>query len=327
MYYEPYRKPGSSRRRNRRRKSCLGIIAVFFAKLLALALVLSLVTAGVLLVLPVSLFAVERGTDLSLATDLPVSPLNVLVLGVDTLDKGTQRSDTMMIATIGPATLKLTSLQRDTKVQIPGKGSAKLNAAYAYGGAELAMRTVNETFDTNIMHYIVVDFTALVKMVDALGGIDVDITQEEMDHINGNVMYSGRVFGALGYTFTELKEYGENTHLNGLQALGYARIRKLDSDFMRTSRQRIVIGEMLEKLKVSLWNPLAVVGFLKAALESVQTDLSTLQLISLGEKALLAGGLEQMRLPVDGSFEDDGSSLSITDRGKNVSEFRKFVYG
>ena len=132
MYYESYarKKP---RPRKKRRGGCLGALLRFFGKLVALALVLAMVGAVGLYFLPVSLFMVEPDYDLALATDLPSSPINVLVLGVDVLNDGSQRSDTMMIASIDRGTLRLTSIQRDTYVEIDGYGRGKINAAYVYG--------------------------------------------------------------------------------------------------------------------------------------------------------------------------------------------------
>ena len=327
MYYEEYGRKKKAGKRGRRRRGCLGAAGRMLAKLILLALLLAALAAGGLYALPTSLFMVEPEAELSLTDGLPSSPFNVLILGVDVLDEGSQRSDTMMIASIGGGALKLTSIQRDTEAEIAGHATNKINAAYAFGGPELAMRTVNEALDLNVMRYVVVDFTALVRMVDALGGIEVDVTEEEMNHINLNVWKSRKVFAPLGYTAQELKTYGENTHLDGLQALGYARIRKLDSDFVRTSRQRTVIAAMLDKLRSRLWNPAMLAKFLSAGLSGVETNLSAVELLSLGEKALFAGELRQLRLPVDGSFDDNGSSLKITDRGANVQAFREFVYG
>lgn len=323
MYYDPYEK---QKKKRQRKKSCMGIIVGFGMKLLALALAIVLAVAAILYFLPVSLFAVEPDYELALANDLPSGPYNVLLMGVDQMKESAQRSDSMMIASIDRDTLCLTSIQRDTLVNIDGHGKAKINAAYVYGGAELAMRTINETFDTNIMRYVIVDYTALVKLVDALGGIEVDVTESECDMLN-KILYSMRgVFQPLGYTATQLTQTGENVHLDGLQALSYSRIRKIDSDFKRTSRQREVLDAMLKKLRANLWNPVIVSRFIKAAFECIDTNLSAIELISLGEKALLAGELQQLRLPIDGTFTDNGSTLTITNLNANIEKFREMVY-
>ena len=324
MYYESYEKP---KRRRRKRRSFGAWLTGSLLKLIATILILAILAASALYAVPVSFFQIEPdGNDLSLTDGLPGSRINILLLGTDILNHDSQRSDAMIIATIGYKTLKLTSILRDTIVDIPGHGSGKLNSAYAYGGPELVMKTLNSNFKLNIMHYIAVDFVSLVKIVDAIGGVDIDITEAEMQHINKNVYSARKVFKPLGYTATELTEYGEGTHLNGMRALGYARIRKLDSDFMRTSRQRILLKSMLQKIRENIWNPLMLYNLGEALLDSLNTNMSIVHLISLGEKALLAEDIKQMRLPVDNAYYDNGSTLAITDMQANIKAFFNFAY-
>lgn len=326
QYYEDYRS-GRRRRRDRRRRGCLGWLIQGLLRLLLLAMVLASLAALGVYMLPTALFMVEPDAELSLTDGLPSSPFNILVLGVDVANDGGQRSDAMLIASIDRGELKLTSVQRDMLVELEGHGMQKINAAYAYGGAEMAMRAVNEAFDLNVMKYIVVDYKVVVQLVDAVGGIELNVAEDEVAHINSNVLGMRKVFQPLGYTATELTTFGENTHLDGLQALGYARIRKLDSDFVRTSRQRAVINATLSRLKDQIWNPVAVIRFVVAGVNGIETNLSELEIASLGSKALLAEEIDQLRLPVNGSFEDDGSALTIVDREANIEVFRNFVYG
>ena len=327
MYYEPYKRRERRRRGRRERRAAGGCLGALLARLLAAALALALIVAGLLYALPPSTFSVEpEGGELSLTDGLPSGRVNILLLGTDLLRENSQRSHSVIIASIGYGALKLTSVLRDTLVDIPGHGSAKLNAAYAYGGPELVMRTLNENFRLNIMHYIAVDFVSLVEIVDAMGGVELDITPAEMEQININVVSARKVFAPLGYTATELTRSGEGIHLDGMQALGYARIRKIDSDFQRAGRQRTLLEAMLKKLRGNLWNPLVMVRLARAVLNATQTNMSVVQLLSLGEKALAAGVPEQTRLPVEGSYSDDGSSLRITDRQMNIDAFRAFAY-
>ncbi len=112
---------------------------------------------------------------------------NILLIGRDSINSnGPSRSDTMIILTIDNLNkqLKLTSLVRDTLVKIPGKGYEKLNHAYAYGKEELLMQTINENFDININDYAVVDFKSFTELIDILGGVEVDIDENELDHLN-----------------------------------------------------------------------------------------------------------------------------------------------
>lgn len=328
MYYEePYRKKRTPRRRQRRRRGFGAWLASLFLRLIALVLVLAVLGAALLYALPVSLFAVEpEDVKLSLTDGLPTSHANILLLGLDKTRENSRRSDAILIASIGYDGLKLTSILRDTLVDIPGHGTAKLNAAYAYGGPQLVMRTLNENFGLNLMHYVAVDFQTLADVVDALGGVEVKLSEAEMDAINRVVDKNRARFEPLGYSAPTLTQCGENTRLTGVQALCYARIRKLDSDFMRASRQRELLRAMLARLRSNLWNPVLPVRLARIVLRSVDTNLSVVQLLSLGEKALAAGAPETLRLPVDDTYTDDGASLHLDDRQKNIDAFRVFVY-
>ena len=328
IYEEPYRKRSRNRSSRRRKRSFGGWLFELLLRLVALVIILALVAAGVLYAVPVSIFAVEPdGVDLSLTDGLPQSRVNILLLGLDALRDNRQRSDSVIIASVGYGNVKLTSVMRDTWVDIPGHGRGKLNAAYANGGPELVMRTLNENFDLNIMHYIAVDFTALVTVVDIMGGVDVDVTEAEADLINQTMDKDRPKFEPLGYTSPPLTRSGDHTHLNGIQALYFARIRKQDSDFSRTRRQRALLAAMLSRVRANLWNPVMLVRLCRAVINASQTNMSVFQLLCLGEMALLGGAVDQMRLPVDDSFTDDGASLRVDDKKKNTDAFRMFVYG
>ena len=328
-YEEPYRKNPKKRRQPRRQRKPFG--AWLFGALLRLfALILALLLLGgaVLYALPVSLLAVEpEGIELSLTDGLPENCLNILLLGLDATHENTRRSDSIIIASIGRGSVKLTSVLRDTQLDIPGHGAGKLNAAYAYGGPWLVARTLNENLRLNIMHYVAVDYAALIRIVDALGGVDLEISQAEMEKINSDINARRQRYQALGYVAPDLAQYGPDTHLNGLQALTYARIRKLDSDFVRASRQRKLLEALLRRLRASLYNPVRLVRLAAALLQSADTDLSPLQLLSLGEKALAWGVTDTLRLPVDGSYTDDGSNLTVTDMQANIAALQLSVYG
>ena len=327
MYYEPYQKKKSPRQPRRRRKTLGGWLAELCLRLLALVLILILLCVGLLYALPVSLFAVEpEDVDLSLTDGLPASRANILLLGLDELRENSRRSDTVMIASVGYGQLRLASILRDTVVNIPGYGADKLNAAYAHGGPQLVMKTLNQAFGLNLMHYIAVDYAALAGAVDALGGVDVPLSEAELSALNDLIDGARARLAARGYTAPDLVLGGETTHLNGVQALAYARIRKLDSDFMRASRQRTLLEAMLKKVRSSPWNPLRLIRLARALLDASDTNLSLIQLLSLGEKALAAGVPEQKRLPVDGSYTDDGSALRVDDFPANAEAFRAFAY-
>ena len=329
MYYEPYKRRGARREERERRGGCLPRALWFLLKLAFRLAVLVVILAVIAYALPPGLFNVEPQADLGITSGLPDSQVNILVLGVDADKGGGRRSDTMMILSIGYRSVKLTSILRDTVVDIDGHGSGKINSAYAYGGAELAMRTVNETFQMNITKYVVVDYLTIARLVDAVGGVDIVISQAEMEQINANNSpYAGstNVAADLGYMPAPVREYSEDgetpVHLDGLQAVGYARIRKLDSDFMRTSRQRRVVQAALTALRGRLYDPGMYVRLANVLFGTVETNMNAVEIVSLGMKALI----EQKRLPVDGTFNDNGSSIHI-DAAANAQALREFIYG
>ncbi len=330
MYYEePYRKRHKStpRRREPRRRGFGAWLLSLPLRLIALILILALLGVALLYALPVSLFAVEPdGVELSLTDTLPPAPANILLLGLDKIQANSRRSDTVIVASINYGQLKLTSFLRDTIVDIPGYGSDKLNAAYSHGGPQLVMRTLNENFKLNITHYAAVDFQTLVDLVQAIGGVELNITEGERKIINHAISTHIAPLESRGYPTDLLAHSGEQVHLNGVQALAFSRIRKLDSDFKRTYRQRMLLEAMLHKLRDNLWNPAMLLRLGRTLFNAVETNMSLIQLLSLGEKALTAGVPSQLRLPVDGSYTDNGSSLRLTDRQKCIDAFRAFVY-
>jgi len=285
----------------------------------------------------VGLFMIEPEADLSPADDLPTSRINILLLGVDKLSDGTQRSDTIIIATIGYGSLKFTSVMRDTMVDIPGHGRQKVNAAYAHGGAELTMQTLNENFGLNLTKYVVVDFVTLADLVNAIGGVDIAITQAEQTEINKNIYNARRVFLNAGYTaddtsavdldFSGADENGyAEAHLDGIQALGYARIRHIDSDLTRTYRQRKLLIAALKEFRAAWYNPMVLYRLANAALSRLDTNMNAAEVVSLGLKAAVCSEAEQLRLPVNGSYTDNGSALVDVDYDENREAFLEFAY-
>ncbi|MGL6058109.1 MAG: LCP family protein [Culicoidibacterales bacterium] len=215
--------------------------------------------------------------------------INIALFGVDARTPGEPaRSDSMMIATLNPKTkqMYLTSLMRDMLVPIDGYGMDKLNHAYAYGGAQEAMKTLNQAFGLNIEYYATVDFTSLTKIIDALGGVSLDVDSEELPHLTASGVYQ---------TGVQL--------LNGEQALAYSRIRYASGgDYARTERQQ----EIITSVSQSLANK-GLEGAIAAAsqvLPYVETNIGLGKMIELGTSAFQIGlgNLSQLRFPQDGTF-------------------------
>ena len=334
MYYDTYRGKRGGKNRRERNGGCSGWLLGMLLKLIALVLVAVVLAAGVLFAIPPSFMNIEPGNaELSLTDGLPGDRVNILLLGIDFLEDGQQRSDSMMIASVGYNSIHLTSIMRDTMVDIPGYGRHKLNSAYSYGGAEMAMRVVNETFKLNITNYIVVDFSTMVDLVDAIGGVDVEIEDKELEHLNKYAYDTFRKINAVNpekyghYINSQPYTQSGNLHLNGLFATGYSRIRMIDSDYVRTLRQRRVLTAAVAQIRSNAWNPLMYVRLLQLYQDSVKTNLSLPELISLGEKLLVAGGIETVRMPQNEFIQDNNSSIRIIDPQGNRAAMRAFLYG
>lgn len=254
----------------------------------------------------------------ALADDDPESWTNVLLLGVDKMAYDLIRSDSIMVLSVSDkGHIKLTSFLRDMVVDIEGYGPKNLNRAYSYGGASLAASIISQYFQVRIDGYAVVNFAGLTEIVDALGGIHISITQAEMVEINETLRKKDK-----------LSTYGNNTLLNGRQALRFARIRTIDSDTMRTSRQRQVFEAIVAEIKSNL-SIRRMFLLCRAWARHGQTDLPLASIARLGTRIYCSETeIEQYRIPVDGSFEceyPDGVLQIFPDYQLNAALLREFL--
>ncbi len=225
------------------------------------------------------------------AFELKSSPLvsNILLLGVDGNAESSSRSDTMILVSVDFAhmKIKLTSFLRDSWVEIPSRGKkGKLNSACSHGGPQLVVDTIEYNFGVDIDHYVMVDFDMFTQIIDSLGGVNVEVTKKEAKFINN--------------TTRQKVESGESVHLNGEEALVYCRIRKLDTDYMRTYRQRKVITALIEQAKTAGISKL--IQTMNDVFPLIQTDMSAAEITALAYKAgvgVLAFDIEQNRVPID----------------------------
>lgn len=258
--------------------------------------------------------------------------VNVAVFGVDGRDDvDGDRTDTIMVATADyeHSKVKVASLMRDTYVYIDQKyGYDKLNAAYAYGGPDLALQTINQNFDTTITDYVTIDFSAMVSMVNAVGGVTIDIeTDEELDWVNEYLMDVNEKVET-GSPF--LEDTGSQV-VDGSQALAYCRVRYVgDGDFDRTLRQRVVFEQVLSKaLDLDLKEQYNLV---MATLPYVETSLSTMEMLKYGANLALmpSKDIEQSRFPTDDLISLDmldGVSYVIPNTlAENIEAFYQFIY-
>ncbi len=266
------------------RKKRYSIIRIFLWILLLFLLLLSL---GILFLVsrletienhPLESVAVNQFTDENIG-----DYINIALFGVDSQQNDLQentRSDSMIIASVNRKTHKvtLTSLYRDTYVEIEGHGMTKLNHAYAFGGPELAVNTINTNFDLNIQDFVTVNFMALANTIDALGGIRINITEEELDWVNA---YSKDVARINGTKFKKIKRAGKQK-LNGTQATGYCRVRYTSGgDFTRAKRQRRVIMAIFRKAKKA--DPFTLLEVMNTIFPQIYTSLSTKDMLALAK--------------------------------------------
>ena len=254
---------------------------------------------------------------------------NVLLLGCDSYTKNSyQRTDSMIIVSINQTTgkVKLTSLMRDTWIPVPGsKKHRKLTELCAVGGPELTIRAINESFGMNISDYALISMEGMAEIIDLVGGVELDVTEAERKALNAGLFNLSSLSG-----MEKLEQSGEGVHLNGNQATAYARIRKIDSDYVRTERQRTVLIAIAEKIKngASASTLLTVATTL---LNYVDTNLSLSEIMAIASAGLQLDmdSVEQFRVPADGTFESGmyGSVWCIKPNfEKNAKLLHSFIY-
>lgn len=259
---------------------------------------------------------------------------NILLLGGDSRSsKSYGRTDSMIILSIHRVTgeIKMTSIMRDTWVNLGEHGNGKINAANVYGGPELAMAAVNQHFGTELEDYVLVNMVGLVGLIDALGGVDIEITSGEKKYINeyakelaGNANNGKRYKGA-----TSINETGM-VHLNGLLALSYTRIRYIGSDYERVMRQQTVLKALAKQ--VSGIESEELFPLVTKILGMVDTNLSMGEFMTIGVLCMNndMDAIQQNRIPVDGTFESGmfGDTWCIKPNfEKNAQLLHEFIYG
>lgn len=283
-------------------------------------------------------------TDLNKNEALPGTDtvFNILLLGVDnrTTELKRGRTDAIILCSINVKTgdIRLTSFARDTAVKIDGHATTRINAAYSFGGAELAMKTINQNFQMNVDRYVLVNIHGLATIIDALGGVDIEMTSKEAGRIN----FELRKEPMDDVKREKVPAVNGVQHLDGMQAVTFARIRGIDSDLERTRRQR----QLLETLFATAMQDMSLdklLNLISIALPYVDTNLTIDELLVLGnavisgdmvEKVQNGGALfEQMRIPMDKKYgwkEFSGYALLYLNN-KNlkytIDTLHTFIYG
>ena len=253
----------------------------------------------------------------------------IVLYGVDSREGALTKdchSDTIMICTLDHKAkqIKLASVYRDTYLDNTNGEYRKATECYFYGGPERSVNMLNKNLDLDIGNYIAINFNVMVEVADLLGGIDIEITEEEMGYINGYCVETSQVTG-VGYT--PLDTYGP-VHLDGVQTMAYCRIRYTEGwDFKRTERQRTVLAALSQKAKSA--DPIKLFEIVNTMIPQIATSYGTTQLISILTKVLsydIAGetGFPFRNVPAD----VNGSDVVVPqDLASNVSELHEFLYG
>ena len=294
-------------------------------------------------------------SDLEINEKLPDHVVNILLMGVDnrSVELVSGRADANIICSINKldGSVKLTSIARDTAVEVPGYSSRKrINTAFKFGskdgdiayGAELGMKTVNRNFKMNIQYYVVVNIHGLADIIQAIGGVDMELTKAEASAINYELFDKEPMDSNKGRVKLELKDGVQ--HLDGMQAVTYGRIRNLkgQNDFNRNGRQRALLETLLKTVMVDM-DLIKLMTLIETALPYGYTNLTMDELLTLG-LAVLGGStmqklkdggalVDQFSLPIDklyGYKGFDGNALLYINEQRLVTtltQLQEFIYG
>lgn len=253
---------------------------------------------------------------------------NVVLVGLDTTkDNWVGNSDSMILISVNYRLHKISmiSLMRDTRAMIPGVGYRKLNAAYPNGGGPLLTQTIEENFKIDVDRYVTVDFGNMIDIVDEIGTIEITFTEKEAENANKSIKQQCRILGL------KSKKYlipGEGTYqCNGMQAVAYARIRKVgNSDYQRTARQREVLMKLLDNVKAM---DLEDIDRLATRILPMLThNIPESEFWGLLAKVptLLNYNIVQDRIPYDGMFQSINGNL-VPDSERTIRKLKETIYG
>ena len=257
--------------------------------------------------------------------------INVLLIGTDSRsndDRG--RSDSMILVSVNKNTKQviMTSFLRDIYCNIPDIENTRLNHAYAYGGPDLLIKTLESNFKVRIDRYVRVNFYSFCDVVDSVGGVDIDVTDEELYYVNLGVQEINALKG-LPLDDGKLSSAGKYS-LNGRQALAYSRIRYVGTDFARSQRQRTVLEQIIKKMKGLSLGELS--DLLDVLLPQLATNMTEGEMFSfvVDSPVYLKYKVVQNRIPADGTWSFiTVRQMSVIDVNfdENIDELRRVIYG
>lgn len=309
-------------------------VKTFLKRLFLIAVLIVAVIMALEFVITKRAYSQMKYEEVSVGDDVLTSKgvTNILLIGNDSRLGGEDgRSDAMILVSVSKKTgrILMTSILRDVYVEIPGHGSNRLNAAYSFGGPSLLMETIEKNFDIPVSKYVLVNFEAFANVVDAVGGIDLELTGEEVIWVDAYLNEYNELMGnEFGHDYLTQVE-GGMIHLNGPQALAYSRNRYIGTDFGRTERQRKVMEQIIKKM------PKAVLtnsgGLIDGLCPNLTTNMTFTEVYSLVLRApfWLRYEREGAALPIEGSWwneNKDGMAVLGVDFGANKEYFENRLY-
>ncbi|HCL4548632.1 LytR family transcriptional regulator [Clostridium botulinum] len=255
--------------------------------------------------------------------------VNIAFFGLDRRKKEEpSRSDAVMILSLDKKhkKVKLSSIMRDSYVDIEGHGKTKLNHAYAYGGPELAIKTINSNFKLNIRDFVAVDFYGLENIIDTVGGVEIPVRSDEIKYINSYMQGTAKVENK---AVQEVQNPGLQ-NLNGMQAVAYARIRYTSGgDYERTERQRTILTAIMNKIKKL--GPTEFPKVVSVLLPNVESSLSSTEIMKMGTSAFALGidNVEQQRFPLDNYCEGkliESIYYLLFNEEKTIDQMHKYIF-
>ena len=252
---------------------------------------------------------------------------NIALFGVDSRYASTESalSDTIIVASINKDTkeIKLVSVYRDTYLDQTNGEFSKANEAYIMGGASRAINMLNRNLDLDITNFVTVNMNVLAEVVNAIGGVEIDVREEEIEWINNYQNEGSEITGLEKIPVT----YAGVQTLNGLQAMSYCRIRYIGLDYERTERQRKVLNKIFEK--VQSMDIISLTGIIDDVLPYISTNLTQAEILSLAKDVTSYKMGENTGFPFDklATDTDAGDTVVPVNLASNVTQLHEFLFG
>ena len=332
--YKLSRKDRKKLKKAKRRKKLIAILAVEFVLILVLGVcVFGLSKLDKMQNLGIAAGDVGMNEDMDADTAaLLKGYTNIALFGIDTREIGDlgagNRSDTMIIASINNETkeVRLMSVYRDTYLNRADDTYGKCNAAYSKGGPKQAMEMLNTNLDLNIQYYVSIDFVALIKTIDILGGVEIDVQDNEWEWVNAYMYETTEVSEDYLDHYSPFLEGPGLQTLDGLQATSYCRIRAVGDDYGRTERQRTVISQIVEKAKTAGIGK--IIEIIDEVFPLVATNIPKTTMVSLASSMMSyelgeSSGFPSMR---ENARIDGQDTIIPADLVANVTELHQFLF-